>query len=141
MSAELPPVGREDPDIDRFIELAKHEEQILNSRINIFLVAESIMLVFAVEASARSEQLKTAAVAAGLALTFCWFLTSVRQEIDLFCCGKAMRARWPAFAIAYKGVPNWLKSFALVLLVYALPAIFLALWIGVYTLLPAPGAV
>ena len=129
----------EPAEIDRIVKLSKHEEIILNQRVSIFLVAEAIMLLFTGNMIAISEDFKLLAVSAGLAITFCWILTGVRQSLDLSYAKKAMVEVYPDIEVIFKGIPGWLKRATLFLLVYFLPLVFVALWTSFLFISPVSG--
>ncbi|HXI86977.1 MAG TPA: hypothetical protein VNH64_05930 [Parvularculaceae bacterium] len=151
---EKPPIA---PDVqpakpvdDRFFRLAMHEEQILNSRSNIFLVVESILLVFAHNVASYPEfQMQMGAgaiwsasfldvvVIAGLVITAIWALMCYRQDLDLEHAVKAMRADWPEMVDAYAPISGLLKRLSLFLLIWGLPAVFALLWVA-FLIFPAP---
>ncbi len=118
-------------DATRLLTLATHEEKILNDRTSIFLVVESLLLVFVVRLPEEQTLLLDLVVISGLMITLAWVLTGLRQSMDLACATKAMREAWPLIQEVYAPVPQTLKNTLLLLMIYVLPALFAVIWIAV----------
>jgi len=135
-----PAVGVASVEADRLLALALHEENILNNRLNIFLVAESILLVLAAEIANSAPAVRDPICYAGLAITAVWLLSTWRQWWDLHLSGIALREAWPALRVAYKRNPKWLKVANLIIMLVGLPLIFTWLWLLILELPAVPSS-
>ena len=129
-----PPQSATSDDITRFLTLALHEEEVLNNRINIFLLVESILLVFAVEAGARIDHIRDITFVAGLIITVIWFLMIVRQWLDLKSASEFLHEHWPALKRRKNYVPRFMKTLTLHAMLWVLPLTFVGLWLAVRSL-------
>lgn len=74
-----------DPQLaDRIWQHALHEENVLNDRLNYFLIAEAMLLVFYAEVIGKVSTSSLVAIGvAGIVLTIMWLFVNARQFHDL----------------------------------------------------------
>jgi hypothetical protein len=114
-----------------------HEENILNSRLNFFLVLESILLgvvamLFGQNPPATNQNfILRAFLFLGLALTIVWAYIAARQKYVFDSLRKRVRETLPEYAetIKIREQVRWPFS-NLSLLSYVVPAIFILIWIA-----------
>lgn len=123
-----PAVAASESAVQRVLTLALHEENILNDRVNIFLLSQSLLLALVAQISAKKAALVSPVCILGLGVTLTWLLTAIRQWLDLRAAVAALREAWPQIIGIYAKVPRWLKLAGIFFMAVGLPVLFGVLW-------------
>lgn len=124
-----------DREVERMWELALHEEQVLNERSGLFLVANAMMLLFAVEAIDRfSFSVTMLALICGVLMSLFWIVINSRQVDEMRRAACIARMRCESFAIydelADKAASRTLRRYGASLFAVGVPVLVLLIWIG-----------
>lgn len=115
----------------RLWEHALHEENAYNGRLNLFLVAEAMLLAF--YAQLGRDFAKPSLIALGILgvlLTALWIAVNVRQEGDLKAAVKRLGEHLPEFHTegSLRSIRS-INSSDKTILTYCVPAIVALIWI------------
>lgn len=124
-----------DREVERMWELALHEERVLNERSGLFLVANAMLLLFAVEAIDRfSFTVTMVALVCGVCMSLFWIIINERQVDEMKRAAKIARMRCESFRIydelADKGKSRLLRQHGASLFAVGVPMLVLLIWLG-----------
>jgi hypothetical protein len=116
---------------DRAWQHALHEENVFNERLNFFLVAEAMLLVFHAEVIGKIGDDELLAIGVlGLVITFLWVIINVRQIADLEVAKRELRLCVPEQAQRMEAQKGLLRGSAGVILGYLVPLAVGSIWIA-----------
>ncbi len=121
------------PACERIWQHALHEENVFNDRLNFFLLAEAMLLVFyATTMGDVSIPTLEVIAALGILLTAFWILINVRQASDLRQAVARMKQCLPDYAhyIDASKSRERLRGSALPVLCYWVPLVVGAIWLA-----------
>jgi hypothetical protein len=88
---------------DRLWAFTLHEDGVFNSRQNLFLVAESMLVVaYTTALSAKASDSATVIAVIALLLTLGWLYASIRHTLIVDSVQLEAKARFPEYANLYK---------------------------------------
>lgn len=122
-------------EVERMWELALHEEQVLNERSGLFLVANAMLLLFAVEAIDRfSFAVTMAALICGVLMSLFWIMINERQVDEMKRAARIARMRCESFQIydelASGGKALVLRKYGTALFAVGVPVLVLFIWLA-----------
>lgn len=121
---------------------ALHEENVFNDRLNFFLLAEAMLLVFHAEVIGKVGETGLLLIGAlGVIITILWVIINARQIGDLEDAKAKMRTCLPDYAaydLSAEEKRRKLRRSAAPILGYAVPVVVALIWMALIaeTLLP-----
>jgi hypothetical protein len=115
-----------------------HEDDVFNSRQNLFLVAESMLVVaYATALDAKATNSATVIALIALLLTLGWLYTSIRHTLIVGYIQNRAKETFPDYRNLYEG-RNWplLPLRSRTVTAFLIPSLVGALWIALQIVQP-----
>jgi hypothetical protein len=133
----LPAHNGDDALMARLLDHGIHEENIFYSRLNFFLVFESVLLGSVVQTATASgvrvRNLQILALSLGLAVLIVWVIAQNKKLKYLKCLEKRLAKRLPEFKEIDEGIGCFEteKGSANRMITYSVPLFIFLAWVGI----------